>query len=97
MHHAVLAVALSTLRGPTEIETALAHALVGEADAGVKLAIARALLPLEHGENAFETRTDLDVPGQRYSSYSRRDGRCDFRAVFQKRRTRAVESCATPP
>lgn len=46
------AVALSTLRGPAEIETSLAHALAVEADAGVKLAIARALLPLEHGENA---------------------------------------------
>jgi hypothetical protein len=44
------AVALSTLHGASELRTALSQALARETDPGVKLAIARALLPLEGGE-----------------------------------------------
>ena len=45
------AVALSTLRGPGQVQTALSAALARETDGGVKLAIARALLPLADGEH----------------------------------------------
>ncbi len=44
------AVALSTLRGQTDLRAALSQALVRETDASVRLAIARALLPLPGGE-----------------------------------------------
>lgn len=45
------AIALSTLRGPSEIGAALAQALAHETELGVRLAIARALLPLAGGEH----------------------------------------------
>lgn len=66
------ALALSTLRGPSEIRSAMSAALVRETDPAVRLAIARALLPLAGAEQealeairtlaaAEETNTSLQA------------------------------------